>query len=111
MSLTFNSVFKIPLLNVPQTFNISLGNVNYIMTSRWNAADEGGWVIDLIDAITNLPIVANIPLVTGADLLSGLEYLGIQGSLVVYTDGDQDAVPTLNNLGVESNLYFLTSVA
>jgi hypothetical protein len=47
-------------------------------------------------------------LITGADCLSGLEYLGITGQLVVFTDGDELAVPTLENLGVESNLYFLT---
>jgi hypothetical protein len=60
--------------------------------------------------VTNLPIVACVPFITGADLLDGLEYLGIPGQLIVYTDGDDTAVPTLNNLGTESNLYFLTDV-
>ena len=64
--------------------------------------------MDFVDAITNLPIVANVPLITGADCLKGLEYLGFKGKLFVFTDGDDTAVPTFENLGVESNLYFQT---
>lgn len=104
------TTFVLPLLNLPQTFEISLAGVNYILTCRWNAAADAGWVIDLANSETSLPIVANVPLITGADCLAGLEYLGINGQLVVYTDGNELAVPTLANLGVESNLYFLTDV-
>lgn len=105
------TTFIIPLLNIPQKFDIALAGVNYIMTCRWNDAPEAGWVIDLADADTDEPIVANVPLITGADCLAGLEYLGIDGQLVVFTDGDELAPPTLLNLGVESNLYFLTDAA
>lgn len=104
------TTFILPLINIPQKFDIALAGVNYILTCRWNAAFEGGWVIDLTDATTNEPVAANIPLITGADCLSGLEYLGIDGELVVYTDGDETAVPTLENLGIESNLYFQTDL-
>jgi len=103
--------FLIPLENVPQVFEIALGGTNYLMTSKYNSADEGGWVLDLQDAVTNEYLACNIPLITGADLLEGLEYLGIAGPLVVFTDGDELAVPTLENLGVESNLYLLSDVA
>jgi hypothetical protein len=104
------TTFLIPLVNTPQTFQISLGGVNYSMTSKWNDADEGGWIIDLADVDGN-PIVAGVPMITGADLLANLGYLGIEGELVVFTDGDETAVPTLENLGVESNLYFQSDVA
>lgn len=104
------TTFTLPLVNIPQTFGITLANTQYLMTCRWNDADDAGWVVDFADAITSTPIVSNIPLITGADCLAGLEYLGFQGTLIVYTDGDQNAVPTLNNLGVESNLYFLTDI-
>lgn len=104
------TTFLIPLSNVPQIFDIALAGVNYTMTSRWNDADEAGWIIDLVNADTGLPVASNIPLITGADCLSGLEYLGIEGEFIVLTDGDAFAVPTLDNLGVESNLYFLTNV-
>jgi hypothetical protein len=105
------TTFILHLLNVPQSFDIALAGVNYIMTCRWNDAPEAGWVLDLSNADTNEPIVANVPLITGADCLAGLEYLGINGQMIVFTDGDDFAVPTLDNLGVESNLYFLTDVA
>lgn len=105
------TTFIVPLLNIPQSFDIALAGVNYTMICRWNDAPDAGWVIDLADADTGAAIVTNIPLITGADCLAGLEYLGINGQLIVFTDGDDTAVPTLDNLGVESNLYFLTSAA
>lgn len=104
------SLFKIPVTNTPQVFQIALAGKDYAMTCKYNSAVEGGWVLDFADAETNEPIVANIPLVTGVDLLDGLGYLGFNGSLYVYTDGDGLAVPTLDNLGVESNLYFETEL-
>lgn len=104
------SLFVLPLQNVPQQFEIALGGANYILTSKYNAAEEGGWTLDLQDAVTNEYLACNIPLITGANLLDGLEYLGIPGELIVFTDGDDLAVPTLENLGVESNLYFETDV-
>lgn len=100
--------FILPLTNIPQSFEITLAGVDYTMTVKWNDSFEGGWVFDLSDVNTNLPVVSNVPFITGANLLSGLDYLGIGGELWVYTDGDETAVPTLENLGVESNLYFVT---
>lgn len=105
------ATFKLPLQNIPQTFEITLGAINYILACKWNDADEAGWVLDFADAVTNLPIVANVPLITGADVLENLDYLGFTGSLFVFTDGNDLAVPTLLNLGVESNLYFVTQDA
>lgn len=102
------SVFVMPLTNVPQTFDIALAGVNYNMTVKWNDAPESGWVFDLVDSVTNLPVVANIPLITGRNCLDGLDYLGIGGEMIVETDGHPEAVPTLQNLGVESFLYFVT---
>ena len=104
------STFKIPLQNIPQQFEIALAGVNYTMICRWNDSADAGWTLDLADVDSGEPIVANIPLITGADCLAGLEYLGIEGQLIVITDGDETAVPTFENLGVESNLYFETDV-
>lgn len=102
------STAQLPLLNVPQVFQISLGEKDYLLTCKYNDSEEGGWVMDFSDPITNLPIVADIPLVTGVNLLEGLEYLEFGGQLYVFTDGDDLAVPTYLNLGVESNVYFVT---
>lgn len=103
------SNYLIPLTNVPQIFEISLAGVNYTLTVKWNDADEAGWVLDIGDASQN-PIVCGIPFTTGADLLDELAYFGIGGKLVVYTNGDESAVPTLDNLGLDCNLYFQTDV-
>lgn len=102
------SVYLLPLDNIPETFEITLAGVDYNITSKWNDADDAGWVFDIADSDNN-PIVSNIPLIVGADLLSGLEYLGINGSLIVYTTGDDYAVPTLDNLGADANVYFSTT--
>lgn len=99
-------VFQIPVINEPQTFQIALANTDYTLTCKFNSADEGGWVLDIFDANNENAIACNIPLITGANLLDGLQYLGIGGGLYVRTDGDADAVPTYENLGVESFLYF-----
>lgn len=100
------SLFKIPVSNEPQTFQISLNNKEYTCSCRWNSADEGGWFLDFLDSDTGVPIVSNVPLVTGVSLLDGLDYLGFGGQLYVKTDGDNFSVPTYENLGVESFLYF-----
>jgi hypothetical protein len=98
--------FKIPLSNIPQEFPIELDGKSWYMVSRWNDAPDGGWIIDWYDA-DNLPVVMNAPLVTGADLGDQYESLGIPRVQIVMTDGDENAVPTLGNLGVESNLYLV----
>lgn len=109
VAVSGNSVYVLPLQNIPQTFIISLAGSDYSLTVRWNDADEAGWLLDIADSETN-PLAVGIPLIVGADLLDGLEYLGIEGQFFCYTNGDQFAVPTLQNLGTESNLYFTTSL-
>ena len=34
-TMTFDN-YLIPLVNVPQTFQINCGNINYSLTSKWN---------------------------------------------------------------------------
>lgn len=104
------SNFLIPLTNTPQTFGINLAGVNYTLTVKWNDSDQAGWVLDIYDASQN-PIACGLPFITGADMLVGLEYLEFQGALLILTDGDPYAVPTYDDLGVSSNLYFQTAVA
>lgn len=103
-------LFLVPLSNIPQEFNINLNGRELIILCKWNDMPEGGWIVDISDFITNQSIIAGIPLVTGCDLLEQYEYLELGGSLVIFTDGDANAVPTLENLGVESNLYYVTGV-
>ena len=102
------TLFQIPLANIPQEFSITLAGIQYVVVSKWN--EYSGWVLDFYDAITSLPIVMAIPLVVGADLFAQYKYLGLPGQAVVYTDGDQYAEPTMDNLGTASNLYLLVDV-
>lgn len=97
----------IPLLPRGQRFSISLASVTYNLRVTWNDAEEGGYILDIGDAVGNI-LVAGIPLVTGADLLAQHVHLGIGGSLFVTTDRDTGDVPTFDGLGVTSNLYFVT---
>lgn len=102
--------FLIPFANVPQEFNINLGGRELTIINRWNDMPEGGWSIDIIDFNSGEYIIAGIPLVTGADLLEQYEYLELGGAMIVFTDGDAEATPTLDNLGGESNVYYVTGV-
>lgn len=100
------TVYKMPLTNVPQRFSMDIVGVTYIITCRWN--ESIGWSIDINDA-NDVPLIACLPLVVGSDLLGQYAHIGIGASLVVYTDGDQYEPPTLANLGIESNLYLLVT--
>lgn len=95
------AVYEIPLTNTPQTFNITLNETEYTMTNKWN--ETSGWILDIEG------FLHGIPLVTGCDLLEPFGYLKIGGGLFVYTDGDITAIPTLDNLGGDSKLYFVTA--
>lgn len=104
------AVFEIPLSPQAQQFDIQLGQATYHLTVSWNDAPTGGWVLDIADS-NDVPIVSGIPLVTGVNLLEQYDYLEFPGSLEVQTDYDLNAVPTFQNLGVQSHLYFLTADA
>lgn len=104
-----DQVFKIPLTNVPQRFSIDLAGKSLIIISQWNE-EMLAWVLDILDGDTEEPLVCCLPLISGADLLEQHEYLGIPGQLIVYTDGDETAPPTLENLGIEANLYYVVDV-
>lgn len=103
-------LFRIPLVAEPQTFEISLSGRAFNMTSRWNP-EMPAWTICLQDAVTLEPLIVCLPMVTGVDLLSQFRHLGIPGSLFAYTEGDELAPPTLTNLGIEAQLYYLTDEA
>lgn len=104
-----STIFIIPVTNTPQTFDIALAGTTYTVTCKFNSAIDAGWVLDFVNTVSGIAVAYNCPLITGGDILAGLEYLGINGQLFVYTDGDDTAVPTLDNLGIDSNLYFATS--
>lgn len=101
--------YEIPLSPQAQTFTIQLGTITYNLVVAWNDAPMGGWVLDILDNNSD-PVVTGIPLVTGVNLLEQYDYLGFQGALQVQTDFDPDEIPTFQNLGIQSHLYFITVV-
>ncbi len=104
------NAFRIPLMNIPQKFAIDLNGRSFVMECKYNP-EEVSWNISLFDGDTAETIFTNMPLVTGVDLLKQYAHLGIDGSFIVYTDGNQFTVPTETNLGAESNLYYLVEQA
>ena len=103
------NVYLLPLQNTPQKFNITLGGVVYNLTCRWNSADMGGWYINLDDAVSGKSLLDGVPLVAGADLLAQYGYLNFGGALVIYTDAEGMTPPTIDNLGNDSNLYYVVN--
>ena len=102
-------LFLIPLTNVQQRFTIEMAGVSYIIVCKWNG-EMPAWTIDVLSEVTSLPIIVNLPLVAGSDLLQQFNHVGIPGKLLVYTDGNEFAPPTLANLGQEANLYYLVDL-
>jgi predicted Zn-dependent protease with MMP-like domain len=99
--------FEIPLSPLPQRFTITLGGVDYRLTVQYRKAGGAGWVLDIADP-NNAPLVSGIPLVTGTDLLAQYKHLGFAGRLWVQGAGDPDNVPTYEDLGIGSHLYWVT---
>ena len=99
--------FEIPLSPEGQRFSITLSGVEYQLRVQWRNAMDSGWVLDIADA-GGTPIINGIPLVTGCNLLAAYAHLGFTAVLWVQTTADPDAVPTFENLGIGSHLYWWT---
>ncbi|MBQ5688319.1 MAG: hypothetical protein IIV23_11525 [Ruminococcus sp.] len=99
-------IYLVPLKNVPQRFEIDLSGKEYIVQCRWNP-EMPSWTVDFADAATGAWLFRDLPLTAGIDLLQQYQHL-VTGSLFIYTDGDENSPPTQENLGAESNLYYIT---
>lgn len=97
---------EIPLSPDAQKFSIPLGILTYQLTVKWSDAPNGGWFLDIADA-DGEPLAGGLAMITGADLLEQHKSLNIPGQLIVQTDHDTNAVPTYENLGINSHLYFI----
>jgi hypothetical protein len=91
-----------------QQFSVSLGGTAYQFKLRW-CAPADCWIANISDQ-DGVAILCGVPLITGAGLLEQFRYLGIPGELLVQTDTDADAVPTFDNLGLTSHLFFIPLV-
>lgn len=99
--------YEIPLSPTPQTFGITLNEIDYNLTFRWNQASQS-WQLDIADANLTM-LVAGLAVITGAGLLGQFSYLGISGQIIVQTTHDTFAVPTYENLGDAGKVYFVVA--
>lgn len=98
--------FEIPLSPLPQSFSIDLDATSYKLTVGYNRIGAY-WALN-IDDQQGIPIVHGIALVTGADLLEQFRYLGFTGALVCQSDGNADDIPTVDNLGQEGRVFYIS---
>ncbi|MCL1939532.1 MAG: hypothetical protein FWG04_02590 [Desulfovibrionaceae bacterium] len=98
-----SACYTIPLNPAPQSFGITLAGKEYRLTVRWFDAPEAGWVLDIEEPDRAALIVMGIPLVAGCDLLEQYSYMEFGGELWV----EGELPPTLENLGVETELVFI----
>lgn len=103
-----STIFQLPLQNTSQTFTTTLSGIIYTLTLQYQNVVQGGWTLDIGD-VNNVPILQGIPLVTGVNLLGKYNYLGFLGGLYVQTTTDPDAVPTFQNIGIDGQVYYVTS--
>lgn len=102
-----STAYQIPLqVGVPQTFSVTLSGVTYRMTFLYRNDPNAGWTLDIADSGGNA-LIQGIPLVTGADLLAQYKHIIPSGMLVVQTTNDPDAAPTFQNLGKDSQVYWV----
>jgi hypothetical protein len=104
------SVFRIPLVALPQSFDITLAGRLLSMACRWNGAAPA-WELSIADGDTGEPLISSLAIVTGTNLFSQYAHLNFGGALVAMTDGDLNTPPTLTNLGVDSFVYFITAAS
>lgn len=97
--------YEIPLSADAQRFKVLLSGIEYQMTLIYRPG--AGWVLDIANR-QGVAIVSGVPLVTGADLLAQYAHLGFSGRLWVRGSIDPDEVPTFENLGSESFLFWVT---
>lgn len=101
-----SGVYEIPLTPAtPQTLTAPLSGHDYRLLLTWNHQGEY-WMLDLSTA-GGVWILRSVPMLPGRNLLGGFEHLSVGGELWVRTDGDPDAAPTFDSLGVTTRLYFV----
>lgn len=99
--------YIIPLTPEPQSFGITLAGQELRLTVRWLDTIEAGWALDIFEPENAAPIVCGIPLVAGCNLLDAYGYLDLGGGLWL----DSELPPTLENLGENVQLCFVTENA
>lgn len=98
-------IYEIPLSIGAQEFSCKLGSVSYKLRFTWRTAQEGGWFLDILDQVTEEPIIAGILISLGNDLLSPYQHLKM-GHLVALLDSKTVGYPTYSDMGDLLKLYW-----
>lgn len=98
------AVWKIPLTQGAQTFQVTLGENLFTFTLIYRDVDQGGWFLDMVltdgsDGIYGIPLVIN------TNLLEQHSYKG-WGALVVNMDGGLVTRPNYEQMGENVLLYW-----
>ena len=101
-----STTYEIPLQPNAEVFDITLGAVDYVISTQWNSIGSY-WVISL-SLIDGTPVLSGVPLRPGVDLLAQYPYLNITGSLYAQVDNDTDTIPSYDGLGTTGHLYYVT---
>lgn len=104
------AIVEIPLISRTQIETVTLDGVDYKIQNRWNK--YGYWVMDIFN-IDDTKLISGMVIVPGSDLLGQFGYLPIGESammIVVVTPGalPSSDVPTLEGLGTQTKLYYVT---
>jgi uncharacterized protein DUF6983 len=100
------NLVQLPLTtDCPQSFKTQLGNTTYQFNLIWNDRSSV-WMMDIINPITQAPIVSGIALVLGADLLE--PYALEIGALVLVDETGTGSEATLTSLGASVSLYWVS---
>lgn len=94
----------IPLSTVPQGFDIVLSGRRVRIVTRYFAAQDAGWTLDITEP-DSTPIVLGVPIVTGDDLLRGYKHL-IAGSMYYVGNADVLTPPAWGTLGADGELIY-----
>lgn len=89
--------YRVPLSEGAQSFAISLGDFQYMLTLVFRDAEGGGWFLDMVRADGSGQIYG-IPLVLGVDLLAQHKHLGF-GGLFAQMEGGAGRYPTYEDMG------------
>lgn len=100
------AVYRLPINNsVQQVFDVDLGDKSYTLRFQYNK-QAGAWFLDVSEQ-DGAALVQGLPLVSGANILDQYLYKGFGGVLVLYTDGEPDHMPNLNELGEWTSVYYV----
>lgn len=100
-------IYVIPLQPYAQRFSTTLGGVEYTLNTYFRRPPYGdGWSMDFGRA-DGTAQVNGIAMVLGDDLMRPYQYVGLEGRLILMSDGDDgDTDPGFADLGVTVQLYW-----